>query len=122
MSKKLLIIDDSAVFRKIVSVHLKNAGFDVFEAIDGLDGLEKLKANKFDLIVCDINMPNMDGITFLKTVKQNPDCKFTPIVMLTTESQEEKKREGLDAGARAWLTKPFSPEDLLVTINKFLGM
>ena len=121
MSKKLVIIDDSAVFRKIVSVHLKNAGFDVTEAVDGVDGLEKLKAGKPDLIVCDVNMPNMDGITFLKTVKQDPENKFTPIVMLTTESQEEKKKEGLDAGARAWLTKPFSPEDLLATITKLIG-
>ena len=121
MSKKLLIIDDSAVFRKIVSVHLKNAGFEVTEAVDGVDGVEKLKEQKPDLIVCDINMPNMDGIAFLKTVKQDPENKFTPIVMLTTESQEEKKKEGLDAGARAWLTKPFSPDDLLATITKLIG-
>jgi len=121
MGKKLLIIDDSAVFRKIVSVHLKNAGYEITEGVDGQDGLKKLNESQPDLIVCDVNMPNMDGISFLKEVKKNPDFKFTPIIMLTTESQEEKKKEGLDAGARAWLTKPFSPEDLLTTINKFLG-
>lgn len=121
MSKKILIIDDSAVFRKIVSVHLKNANYDLIEAVDGVDAINKLKGVKVDLIVSDMNMPNMDGITFIKTVKAEPEHKFTPIIMLTTESQEEKKNEGLSAGARAWLTKPFSPEELLATIRKMLG-
>ncbi|PJE01610.1 MAG: two-component system response regulator [Leptospira sp.] len=121
MAKKILIIDDSAVFRKIVSVHLKNAEFELIEAVDGKDAIEKLKDIKVDLIVSDMNMPNMDGLTFIKTVKADPAIKFTPIVMLTTESQEEKKKQGLEAGARAWLTKPFSPEELLQTIQKLLG-
>lgn len=121
MEKRILIIDDSAVFRKIVSVQLKNAHFELIEAVDGKDALEKLKTNKVDLIVSDMNMPNMDGLTFIKSVKANPDLKFTPIIMLTTESQDEKKKQGLEAGARAWLTKPFSPEALLETIQKILG-
>lgn len=121
MSKKILIIDDSAVFRKIVSVHLKTASYELVEAVDGQDALKKLKEGKVDLIVSDMNMPNMDGISFIKAVKQDPDHKFTPIIMLTTESQEEKKKEGLSAGARAWLTKPFNPEELVETIQKMLG-
>lgn len=121
MNKKILIIDDSAVFRKIVSVHLKSAQFDLVEAIDGMDALNKLKSEKVDLIVSDMNMPNMDGITFIKNVKEDPNNKFTPIIMLTTESQEEKKKEGMQAGARAWLTKPFNPEELVNTIKKMLG-
>lgn len=120
MSKKILIIDDSTVFRKIVSVHLKDSSYTVVEAVDGKDAIEKLKTNEVDLIVSDMNMPNMDGITFVKTVKQDPKFKFTPIIMLTTENQEEKKKEGLNAGARAWLTKPFSPEQLVETIQKLL--
>lgn len=121
MGKKILIVDDSAVFRKIVSVHLKNADFELVEAVDGVDGLAKLRDNKVDLIVSDMNMPNMDGISFIKNVKTDANHKFTPIIMLTTESQEEKKKEGMDAGTRAWLTKPFSPEELLTTIKKLLG-
>ncbi|WCL47850.1 response regulator [Leptospira sp. GIMC2001] len=121
MSKKILIIDDSAVFRKIVTVHLKTAAFEIIEAVDGLDALEKLKTTKVDLIVSDMNMPNMDGIEFVKSIKTDPIHKFTPIIMLTTESQDDKKKLGLEAGARAWLTKPFSPEDLLSTISKLLG-
>ncbi|NCN10737.1 MAG: response regulator [Leptospira sp.] len=121
MAKKILIIDDSAVFRKIVSVHLKNAEFELIEAVDGKDAIEKLKDTKVDLIVSDMNMPNMNGLTFIKVIKEDPNLKFTPIVMLTTESQEEKKKQGLEAGARAWLTKPFSPEELLQTIQKLIG-
>ncbi len=121
MNRKILIIDDSAVFRKIVVVHLKSANYDLVEAVDGVDALEKLSKNSVDLIVCDMNMPNMDGIAFIKKVKEDPDHKFTPIIMLTTESQEQKKIEGLAAGARVWLTKPFNPEELLTTIKKLLG-
>ncbi|EOQ90537.1 response regulator receiver domain protein [Leptospira yanagawae serovar Saopaulo str. Sao Paulo = ATCC 700523] len=120
MNRKILIIDDSAVFRKIISVHLKNANFDLMEAGDGLEGLKQLETSPVDLIVSDMNMPNMDGISFIKKVKENAKFKFTPIIMLTTESQPEKKQQGMDAGAKAWLTKPFSPEELLDTIAKLL--
>jgi two-component system chemotaxis response regulator CheY len=121
VNKKILIIDDSAVFRKIISVHLKNANFDLVEAGDGLEGLKKLEEGPVDLIVSDMNMPNMDGITFIKKVKSDAKYKFTPIIMLTTESQPEKKQQGVDAGAKAWLTKPFSPEELLDTISKLIA-
>jgi two-component system chemotaxis response regulator CheY len=120
MSKKILIIDDSAVFRKIISVHLKNANFELIEAGDGLEGLKKLSEHEIDLIVSDMNMPNMDGISFIKKAKEDPKYKFTPIIMLTTESQPEKKEQGINAGAKAWLTKPFSPEELLDTISKLM--
>ncbi|TGN18450.1 response regulator [Leptospira idonii] len=120
MNKKVLIIDDSAVFRKIISVHLRNAKFDLIEAGDGIEGLQQLANNSIDLIVSDMNMPNMDGISFIKKVKEDPKFKFIPIIMLTTESQPEKKQMGLDAGAKAWLTKPFSPEELIETISKLM--
>ncbi|ABJ78949.1 MULTISPECIES: response regulator [Leptospira] len=118
--KRILIVDDSAVFRKILNLHLSNSDFDILEAVDGQDGLDKLQSDKVDLIVSDMNMPNMDGITFVKEIKKDPKNKFTPIIMLTTESQTEVKNEGLAAGARAWLTKPFSPEELVQTIHKLL--
>ncbi|TGL74500.1 response regulator [Leptospira yasudae] len=118
--KRILIVDDSAVFRKILNLHLSGSNFDILEAVDGQDGLDKLQSDKVDLIVSDMNMPNMDGITFVKEIKKDPKNKFTPIIMLTTESQEEVKSEGLAAGARAWLTKPFSPEELVQTIHKLL--
>ncbi len=120
MAKKILVIDDSAVFRKIISVHLKNADYELVEASDGVDALNKLTTTSVDLIVSDMNMPNMDGITFIKKVKEDPKHKFIPIIMLTTESQPEKKKLGMDAGARAWLTKPFSPEELIETISKLM--
>ena len=93
MSKKILIIDDSAVFRKVVSMNLKHAGYEVVEAIDGIDALEKLVSAKPNLIVCDVNMPNMDGLTFVSKVRADENNRFLPIIMLTTESQEEKKRK-----------------------------
>ncbi|MBM9498934.1 response regulator [Leptospira sp. 201903070] len=118
--KRILIVDDSAVFRKILNLHLSNSEFQIVEAVDGKDGLDKLQNDKVDLIVSDMNMPNMDGITFVKELKKDPNNKFTPIIMLTTESQEDVKTAGLAAGARAWLTKPFSPEELVQTIHKLL--
>ncbi|GBF37616.1 response regulator [Leptospira johnsonii] len=118
--KKILIVDDSAVFRKILTLHLSQASFSVVEAEDGLQGLEKLREGKVDLVVSDMNMPNMNGISFVKAIKEDSNHKFVPIIMLTTESQDELKNEGLKAGAKAWLTKPFSPEELLKTIQVLL--
>lgn len=120
MAKKILIIDDSAVFRKVLHLQLKNAGFEVTEATDGVDGFTKATSSDFNLIVCDVNMPNMDGLTFVGKIRGNEKARFIPIIMLTTESQEEKKRKGLEAGAKAWLVKPFSPEQLLNAINKLI--
>lgn len=102
--KRILIVDDSAVFRKILNLHLSNSDFDILEAVDGQDGLDKLQSDKVDLIVSDMNMPNMDGITFVKEIKKDPKNKFTPIIMLTTESQVEVKTKGwplvLELGSR----------------------
>jgi len=120
MSKKVLVVDDSASIRKVVSLTLKGAGYEVDEAVDGQDALTKLGTLKVNLIICDINMPNMDGISFLKALRQNDDHKFTPVIMLTTESQEEKKWEGQEAGARAWIVKPFKPEQLLTAVSRLI--
>ena len=120
MTKTIMIIDDSASIRLVVSIALKKAGYDVLEAEDGEDALNKLTGQKVHLIVCDVNMPNMDGISFLKAVKQNQSYKFTPIIMLTTESQEEKKQEGRAAGAKAWVVKPFKPDRMIAAIEKLI--
>lgn len=101
-------------------MNLKHAGYEVVEAIDGMDALSKLSAAKPNLIVCDVNMPNMDGLTFVSKVRADEDNRFIPIIMLTTESQEEKKRKGMEAGAKAWLVKPFAPEQLLSAISKLI--
>lgn len=121
MSKKIMIIDDSAVFRKVVSMNLKHAGYEIIEAVDGADALNKLNTEKPNLIVCDVNMPNMDGLTFVTKVRADENYRFIPIIMLTTESQEEKKRKGMEAGAKAWLVKPFSPEQLLSAVAKLIS-
>ncbi len=100
MAKTILIVDDSASIRQVVTIALKGAGYDVIAASDGQDALKKLDGQKIHLIVSDVNMPNMDGIAFVKEVKKLANYKFTPIIMLTTESQPEKKAEGKEAGAR----------------------
>lgn len=120
MAKTIMIIDDSATLRQVVAVTLKKAGYDVIEASDGKDALNKLTGQKINLIICDVNMPNMDGITFLKELKNKPNYKFTPVIMLTTESQEAKKQEGKAAGAKAWVVKPFKPEQMLAAIEKLI--
>jgi two-component system chemotaxis response regulator CheY len=120
MAKTIMAIDDSASIRQVVSITLKKAGYEVIEASDGKDALNKLSGQKVHLMICDVNMPNMDGITFLKTVRQDPSYKFTPIIMLTTESQEAKKQEGRAAGAKAWVVKPFKPEQMLAAIEKLI--
>jgi two-component system chemotaxis response regulator CheY len=120
MAKTILIVDDSASLRQIVGIALRGAGYDVIEGDDGQAGLGKLKGQRVHLIISDVNMPRMDGISFVKAVKQLPDYKFTPIVMLTTESEEGKKREGQAAGAKAWMTKPFRPEQLLSVVQKLV--
>lgn len=120
MAKTILIVDDSASVRQVVSIALKGAGYDVLEACDGKDALSKLNGQKVHLIISDVNMPNMDGITLVKEVKQLAAYKFTPIIMLTTESQETKKQEGQAAGAKAWVVKPFKPEQMLAAVSKLI--
>ena len=119
MSKTILVVDDSTSLRALVKMALTRAGYGVIEAADGKEGLAQLdKAAKVHLIVSDVNMPTMDGIAFVSQVKQHPKHKFTPVIMLTTESQDAKKAEGKAAGARAWITKPFQPSQLVDAVNK----
>ncbi|MBI5752181.1 MAG: response regulator [Hydrogenophilales bacterium] len=120
MAKTIMIVDDSASLRQVVSIALKGAGYDVVEACDGKDALSKLNGGKINLIISDVNMPNMDGITFVKEAKKLASYKFTPIIMLTTESQEGKKAEGQAAGAKAWVVKPFKPEQMLNAVSKLV--
>ena len=118
---KILAVDDSASMRQMVAFTLKGAGHDVVEATDGVEALAAAKANQVDLVLTDVNMPNMDGISLIKELRQLPSYKFTPILTLTTESGGEKKMEGKAAGATGWIVKPFSPDQLLATISKVLG-
>ncbi|MEW9899053.1 response regulator [Chitinivorax sp. PXF-14] len=120
MSKTILIVDDSFSLRQTVAIALKSTGYEVVEAVDGKDALTKLDGRKFNLIISDVNMPNMDGITFVKAAKQLPNYKFTPIIMLTTEADETKKAEGKAAGVRAWVIKPFQPPILLDAVAKLI--
>ena len=120
MSKTILIVDDSASLRQVVSIALKGAGYDVIEACDGKDALTKLDGKKIHLIISDVNMPNMDGIALVKAVKQLPAYKFTPVIMLTTEAGDGKKAEGQAAGARAWVVKPFQPAQMLAAVSKLI--
>lgn len=120
MAKTILVVDDSASLRQVVSIALKGAGYDVIEACDGRDALSKLKGQKVNLVISDVNMPNMDGITFVKEMKKLPEFKFTPVIMLTTEGQESKKQEGQAAGAKAWVVKPFQPAQMLAAVGKLV--
>jgi two-component system chemotaxis response regulator CheY len=120
MAKTIRVVDDSASLRNVVGIALKGAGYDVIEAADGKDALAKLTGQKVHLIVSDVNMPNMDGITLVRELKKLPNYKFTPIMMLTTESQPEKKQAARDAGAKAWLLKPFQPPMLLDAVAKLV--
>jgi two-component system, chemotaxis family, chemotaxis protein CheY len=121
MSKTIMTVDDSASVRQMVSFTLKEAGYNVIEASDGMDAVSKLNGAEINLVVTDLNMPNMDGIELIKNVRANPKYKFIPILMLTTESQTEKKIEGKKAGATGWIIKPFQPEQLLNVVKKVIG-
>jgi two-component system chemotaxis response regulator CheY len=118
--KTIMVIDDSVSLRQVVGIALTSAGYDVIEACDGLDALGKLTGTKIHLMICDVNMPNMDGIAFLKALREQRNYKFTPVIMLTTEAGEEMKQEGRAAGARAWVVKPFKPEQLLLAVGKLV--
>ena len=120
MGKTILIVDDSATIRQVVGMTLKGAGYEVMEACDGKDALTKLDGKKINLIISDVNMPNMDGITFVKEAKKLASYKFTPVIMLTTESQDSKKQEGQAAGAKAWVVKPFQQEQMLSAVSKLI--
>jgi len=118
MSRAALVVDDSATMQEMVSFTLSKAGFAVTRAGNGQEGLGRLAAAKFDLIITDLNMPVMDGITFIKSLRALPSCRFTPVLMLTTEGSDERKQQGRAVGATGWLTKPFDPEKLLTIVKK----
>ena len=120
-SKKILAVDDSISIRKSISFILGQENYDVTEAEDGADGLKKAMSDKFGLIITDINMPNMDGIQFIKELRNTSEYKFTPIIVLTTENQDSKMQEGRAAGATGWIVKPFSSEKLIAVVKKILG-
>ena len=122
MSKCVLVVDDSETVRQVLQLTLSNAGFDVIEAEDGDDALEKLvSAPAVDMLITDLNMPNMNGLELIQKIRDDGKHRFTPIVMLTTESSEEKKRAGREAGASGWIVKPFKPEQLLKVVKMVLG-
>jgi two-component system, chemotaxis family, chemotaxis protein CheY len=121
MGKKILAVDDSKTMRDMVSFTLKGAGYEVVEAEDGLLALDAIGNHTVDLVITDINMPNMDGISLVKTLRQNPAHSSTPILVLTTESDDGKKNEGRAAGATGWIVKPFEPEKLLKVVQKVCG-
>ena len=120
MPRTALIVDDSASIREMVAYTLRQAGFEVLEGVHGADALVKLDGRKADLIITDLNMPVMDGITFIRNVRGRAATKYTPVLMLTTESQAEKKQQGKAAGATGWIVKPFHPGKLLEVIAKVL--
>ncbi len=121
MSKLIMTADDSASVRQMVSFTLKQNGYEVIEAVDGKDALQKLSGKKVDMLLTDLNMPNLDGLGLIKGVRAGAINKFVPIIMLTTESQDSKKAEGKAAGATGWIVKPFKPEQLLAVVKKVLG-
>jgi two-component system chemotaxis response regulator CheY len=121
MGKTVLVVDDSVSMRQMVSFTLSGAGYEVVEAGDGKEAVDKLNAGtQPNLVITDLNMPNMDGISLIKAVRGMAAHKFTPILMLTTESSDDKKKEGQSAGATGWVVKPFNPEQMLATIKKVL--
>jgi two-component system chemotaxis response regulator CheY len=121
MSKTILAVDDSASIRQMVAFTLKSSGYDVIEAVDGIDGLEKAKTKSVNLILTDQNMPRMDGLTLIKALRALPQYKTVPILMLTTESSDAMKQQGRAAGATGWLVKPFDPQKLIEVVKKVIG-
>jgi len=120
MAKVILTVDDSASVRQMVRFTLSDAGYTVIEAVDGNDALAKL-TGPVNLVITDLNMPNLDGIGLIRSVRANPACKGLPILMLTTESQEARKQEGKAAGATGWIVKPFATQQLLAVVKRVLG-
>jgi two-component system chemotaxis response regulator CheY len=120
MAKKILIVDDSSSVRTVARMALRERGYEVIEASNGQEALVKLDSERCHLVISDVNMPTMDGITLLKEIKRHPNYKFTPVIMLTTEAGEDKKQEGRAAGAKAWITKPFQPQLLVDAVSKLI--
>lgn len=120
-AKTVMAVDDSASVRQMVQFTLQDAGYAVVTATDGADALTKLKSNQVNMVLTDLNMPNLDGIGLIKAVRALPECKFIPIIMLTTESQGSRKDEAKAAGATGWIVKPFKPEQLIGVIKRVLA-
>ena len=118
MPNTALVVDDSTSMRQMVAFTLSQSGFDVIEAGNGQEALDNVSGKTVNVVVTDLNMPVMDGMTLIRQLRAKPDFKFTPILMLTTESQDSKKQEGRDAGATGWIVKPFNPEQLMQVVNK----
>lgn len=121
MSKTILVVDDSASIRQMVAFTVKNSGYEVVEAVDGMDGLEKARSTNFNLILTDQNMPRMDGLALVKSLRALPQYRTVPILMLTTESSDAMKAQGKAAGATGWLVKPFDPQKLIEVVKKVIG-
>jgi len=121
MAKTILAVDDSASIRQMIAFTLKGAGYEVIEAVDGQDALDKMNIHKVNLVLTDINMPRMDGLKLLELLRKLTHCETVPILMLTTESGDEIKAKGRAAGATGWLVKPFDPKRLLEVIGKVIG-
>ena len=121
MSKTIMTVDDSASVRMMVAFTLKESGYNVIEAVNGIDALEKLESSDISLIIADINMPEMDGISMVKKIRGHKEHRFIPVIMLTTESHESIRERGREAGATGWIVKPFKPEQLLGVTRKVLG-
>ena len=121
MAKTILAIDDSASIRQMVAFTLKSSGYEVVEAVDGMDGLDKAKTKSYNLILTDQNMPRMDGLTLIKNLRALPQYKTVPILMLTTESSGAMKQQGRAVGATGWLVKPFDPQKLIEVVKKVIG-
>jgi len=116
----ILIVDDSASLRQVVAISLKGAGYDVLQAGNGKEALKQLDGTKINLIICDVNMPIMDGLTFATEMKKQPKYKFTPLIMLTTEAGADMKDKGRAAGVKAWVVKPFKPVQMLSAVAKLI--
>jgi len=121
MAKVIMTVDDAASVRQMVIFTLEEAGYEVKEAVNGLDALKKINSSAIDMLITDLNMPKMDGIELIRKVRAIPRIKFIPIIMLSTESQAAKKQEGKKAGATGWIVKPFRPEQLVAVVKKVLG-
>lgn len=120
MAKTVLIVDDSISVRQVVGMALRGAGYELVEASDGHDALRKLDGRKIHLVISDVNMPQMDGLTLLRHIKALPAYKFTPVIILTTETDAAKKQAGQQGGAKAWVVKPFRPDQLLAAVAKLI--
>lgn len=121
MPKIIMTADDSASVRQMVAFTLKQNGYDVVEAVDGKDALTRLLSQKVDMLITDLNMPNLDGLGLIRGVRSGSNNRMIPIIMLTTESQDTKKAEGKAAGATGWIIKPFKPEQLIAVVKKVIG-